>query len=278
LQSDRIQKSKFIKKEITIQKGIKIVCNLRLSNEKDFETILFIHGFGSSKIFFEQAFSDLSLKQFNIITFDLPGFGQSKILTDFSYSMADFAKVSLCLLDSCGINTFHLGCHSMGGLIGIEMAFMAPESILSFSCLEGNLTIEDCFISGLIIRESYQKFVKRGRIQCEDSLKKQARKNPVLYSYLQSFKQASSLALYKSAEHTVNDSKNSAPLKRFLKLKNQCYIYGEKNRNLYPGEKKLLDSGLPVFYIHNAGHSMAEENPEQTYSIIAEFIKTRRSQ
>jgi pimeloyl-ACP methyl ester carboxylesterase len=265
-------KSEVVSKKIKIQKGVKIDCQIRLSEDNDIGTILFIHGFGSSRIFFKTAFSDLSLKKFNIITYDLPGFGLSKADQGFSFSMADFARVSFCLLDLLRIDRLHLVCHSMGGLIGIEMAYMAPERILSFSNLEGNLAIEDCFISGSIIKESYPIFEKSGRKKFEKALRKNAKNDPFLFSYWQSFRKASSVALYRSAEQTVDDSKNGFPLKRFLRLKNQCYIYGEKNRNQFPGEKKLHDSGIPVFYISDAGHSMAEENPEQTYSVIGQFI------
>lgn len=255
-----------------------MVCHLRLSENKNLESILFVHGYGCSKEFFDKAFMDPTLKDFNLIGFDLPGFGQSKINTRFSFCIADYARISIRLLDTLEISHFHLVCHSMGGLIGIEIAGQFPNRILTFSNLEGNLTVEDCFISGSIIKKSYQEFIKGGRKEFEDFLRRQAKKDPALNSYLLSFRLASSRALYCSAEHTVNNSKNSIALKRFLKLKNQCYIYGEKNRGLFPGEKKLLENGVPLFYIENAGHFMAEENPEQTYSVIADFIKNRSGQ
>lgn len=265
----------FEKKTVCLQPDATIDCTLRLVRKQKRDCIVFIHGFGSSKLFFEKAFSVRSMKPFNVITFDLPGFGLSRADKKFSFSMIDFARISLRLLDTLQIFAFHLVCHSMGGLIGIEMADLAPDRILSFSSLEGNLTIEDCFISGTIIRESYEHFRRIGRKRFEEALMERARKDPFLFLYWQSFRKASSPALYRSAQQTVKDSENAAPLKRFLKLKNKCYIYGEKNRNQFPGEKQLLGFGVPVFYISDAGHSMAEENPDHTYSVIAGFIKNR---
>jgi hypothetical protein len=98
-------------------------------------------------------------------------------------------------------------------------------------------------------------------------------KDPSIREYLETFRMASDIALYKSAAHTVADSSTDL-VGRLARIKSACYMYGERNRGQYPGEKLLLEKGVPVFYIAGAGHSMATENPAELFRIIGAFIKS----
>ena len=91
------------------------------------ETLVFVHGFlGGSKVWEDQIalFSD----RFNVITPELPGFGEA-----FGQSAPDrigeFADYVLNYLDELGVENFKLVGHSMGGMIVQEMAARAPERI-----------------------------------------------------------------------------------------------------------------------------------------------------
>lgn len=233
--------------------------------------IVFIHGFGSAKEHFRYAFDSPALEKFHLLAVDLIGFGQSTGPDDFSYSMKEQAMIVIELLDHLEIRNCHLCGHSMGGLIVMEIAELEPQRILSLIVLEGNLTPEDCFITGLISESTLDEFAEKGRQKLEKDFKDVGADDPALDEFTGSFAQASTVALYKSAHHTVEES--STPLvERLSKIPNVCYVYGEKNRGVYPGEKLLHNAGVPVFYIEDAGHSMAVENPKQLYSEIRAFI------
>ncbi len=238
------------------------------------DTIVFIHGFGSSKVFFRFAFKEPSLFPFNLVTLDLPGFGNSYISKNFSYSMKDYSELIIRFINKMQLNRFHLCAHSMGGLIGIEISKKLKKRVLSFINLEGNLTWEDCFMSGQINKESFEEFQKKGRDNIENTLLSKSESNPYFKSYLVTFKQATTEALYWSAKDTVDTSVEDQAFTDFIHLSNQCYIYGEKNKNVYPGEIMLLEAGIPVYYIKDSGHAMTEENPGHTYSVIANFINS----
>ncbi|MFW9993713.1 MAG: alpha/beta fold hydrolase [Candidatus Odinarchaeota archaeon] len=255
---------------IKVSEDVEIACSKRTASSNR-APIVFIHGFGSSKEHFKYAFTMPSLESFTLIALDLLGFGQSTKPDDFSYSMGDHARVILEVLDQLQVVSFHLCAHSMGGLIGIEMAELVPNRVKSFTNLEGNLTPEDCFFSGKIIETSYQEFVKSTRKRFDENLEEEGKTDPSLLSYLESFRQASSVALYRSAEHTVRDSNDPRLIERFICLDNKSYVYGEKNKEVFPAEKILLEAGMLVYYVENAGHNMAEENPKQLYGIIKEF-------
>ena len=234
-------------------------------------TIVFIHGFGSAKEHFRYAFDSRSLEAFTLITVDLVGFGQSRGPEEFGYTMKDQATIVIELLDKLGIGAFHLCGHSMGGLVAMNIAELEPQRVLSFIDLEGNLTPEDCFISGLVARGTLQEFARQGRHNFEKDIRNAGAGDPTMLEYADMLAMASTTALYKSACHTVEDSSGSL-VERLSRIRNTGYIYGEKNRGVFPSENLLRASGVPIFYIEGAGHSMATENPGQLYSVIKAFI------
>jgi len=238
------------------------------------ETLVFIHGFGTNQEYFRYAFTAPPLLEFTLLAVDLAGFGSSPAPPEFSFTMHDQALLVLKLLDNLQIKYFHLCGHSMGGLVVMNMAELAPERILSLVNLEGNLTSEDCFLSGKVAGMSFAEFTAHGRDELDRGFRTAGIKNPAMREYADTFAAASNEALYKSALHTVQDS--AAPLvDRLGRINNSCYIYGDKNRNIFPAEKLLHDNGVPVFYIENAGHAMAVENPRQLYNTIRLFIDSK---
>jgi pimeloyl-ACP methyl ester carboxylesterase len=178
----------------------------------------------------------------------------------------------LDVLDRLNVESFHLCAHSMGGLVGMEMSDAAPKRVRSFVNMEGNLTPEDCFFSGRIVEYAFDAFEKTGRREFEEKLSEIGRKDPAGADYEKTFRMASTVALYRSARHMVDDS--SLPLAdRFAHIRNACYIYGERNRDVYPGEKLLRERGVPLRYVDGAGHNMATDNPADLYRTIAAFVR-----
>jgi pimeloyl-ACP methyl ester carboxylesterase len=235
------------------------------------KAIVFIHGFGSAKEHFRHAFSSPSLEDFTLIALDLIGFGQSKGPDEFGYSMHEQALIVLELLDQLGTKTFHLCGHSMGGLVAMNIAELNPQRVLSFIDLEGNLTIEDCSFTGKVAGSTFEEFADTGRWKLEEDFRNAGTDDPSMNEYAESFSMASTAALYKSAYHTVQDS--STPLiEKFRRIKNACYMYGDKNSGVFPGENLLRAAGVPIFYIENAGHAMAIDNPRHLYREIRTFI------
>jgi hypothetical protein len=155
----------------------------------------------------------------------------------------------------------------MGGLVAMEMINQSPPQVLSFINLEGNLTLDDCFITGKILEYSLGEFLASERVKFEESLLE-------FPSYLKEFRKASSIALYKSAEDTVRLSSNPRLIEDFMALPNKkCFVYGEKNKGKYPAEAILHNHDVPVLYIKDTDHEMAEQNPTHLYSTISKFLE-----
>ncbi|MBL0386932.1 alpha/beta hydrolase [Tumebacillus sp. ITR2] len=87
--------------------------------------IVLIHGWNLDTRMWDGIFEDLA-QEFQVIRFDLRGFGQSPASTEPYSPYADIAS----LLDDLGIEQAYLVGHSMGGAIQLEVACAYPERVL----------------------------------------------------------------------------------------------------------------------------------------------------
>jgi len=237
--------------------------------------IVFIHGFGSSKEVFVEAFETEKLQSFTMISTDLIGFGDSGKPPSFSYRLRAQASVLKNVIVHLGVERFHIVAHSMGGIVGIELTEMMPKQSRSLINLEGNLTIEDCTMSKQVAEMSERYFTQEGFENLRNSIAEESKKagNESLKDYLKSLSKATAKSLHKSAISTVHESSRGDLLTRFEKLPfYKCYIYGEKNKGVFPAEKMLKQKGIPLFYVSNSGHSMMKENPKEFYELVLRII------
>lgn len=95
--------------------------------------VLGISGFGCDHYNFEELHKDLS-KEFTLITPDNRGMGES-FKPEGQYELEDIATDTLQLMDSLGINEFHLIGISMGGFVSQLLTLMAPTRVKSLTLL-----------------------------------------------------------------------------------------------------------------------------------------------
>lgn len=88
--------------------------------------IVFVHGFLGGGRQWQGQVEALAGQE--IITLDLPGFGENAQLDAFC-SISGFADWALNELKMRGIETFHLVGHSMGGMVVQEMIARTPERV-----------------------------------------------------------------------------------------------------------------------------------------------------
>ena len=93
------------------------------------ETVLFIHGLGSSARDWETQIPAFA-KHYQTIAFDLRGHGQSQ-KPQGPYSMSLFAKDTAELIKSLGVGSVHVVGISLGGMIAFQLAVDHPELIKS---------------------------------------------------------------------------------------------------------------------------------------------------
>lgn len=93
------------------------------------QPILLIHGLGSSSRDWEMQIPSFS-KQYQVISFDLRGHGQSQKPSG-PYTMSLFAKDTAELVKSLGLAPVHVVGISLGGMIAFQLALDHPELIKS---------------------------------------------------------------------------------------------------------------------------------------------------
>lgn len=227
-------------------KGLKFDIAIRFKKGK--ETLVFIHGLLCSKNDFNHVWEIPYLQKYGILTFDLPGFGESSKPENFSYDMQDQAEICRLLLEELNINNMHLIGHSMGGVISVLLAKKISEKIISFANLEGNLIGEDCSLSRKISNMPYKEFIsKKGMIGDNDPN-----------------------STYKSSKSLVNWADSRKLLDLFLGL-NIKKTYFSCDRKVLPCIK-LLKGKVDIVTITNSGHFMMGDNPEELYKKLSTIL------
>jgi pimeloyl-ACP methyl ester carboxylesterase len=246
-------------------------CNISLRRgDGGSDLVFFIHGLGCSKESFDDVWDFAGLSGFSIITFDLPGFGLSRS-ENFSYEMEDHAAVCKKLLSMFQYERLHIVAHSMGCAIGLLLTGLLDDGPASFICIEGNLVGDDSRMSRMVSKVSYQKFtgelleylISRAGISTEIGIR--------LWARLSRMSQPE--GFYKSSHSLVRWSDSGSLLKIYNDLKcRKAYYHGEKSTHLKV--LKILNS-MERISIKNCGHFPMNDNPDEFYSKLADFLLVR---
>jgi len=226
------------------------------------DLILFIHGLGCSKESFDDAFGLTQFAGFQLMSIDLPGYGDSSKPTNFSYSMEDQAEILKLVLDDVRAEKVHIVAHSMGGAVGLLLAEVILNTLASFTNIEGNLIAEDC---GLISRKAASIPFSEFRDQMFDRVRS---KGPAPWRKLSM--KSDALGFYRSSVSLVQWSDNGMLLEKFRELKvSKAYVYGEQNSNM-----DILNQleGIRIICIPNSGHFVMNDNPGEFYAGLQEVI------
>ncbi len=90
---------------------------------------VFVHGLGGRSEDWEKLAPYLAKAGYRVYLPDLPGFGQSVKPANFSYSVADQAKIVVGFFDALGLKQVDLGGWSMGGWIVQLVAAEHPDRV-----------------------------------------------------------------------------------------------------------------------------------------------------
>lgn len=89
--------------------------------------VLFVHGLSGSWQNWLENLPDLA-RDHRVIALDLPGFGASAMPRE-PISMAGYARLLVELLDALGVERVAVVGNSMGGLVSLELALLAPGRV-----------------------------------------------------------------------------------------------------------------------------------------------------
>jgi len=205
-----------------------------------------------------------------IISYDAPGFGESECSNHSALSISFLRQVAERIIDFYNMSSYHLVGHSMGGLTALMLANEAPQQLLSFSNIEGNLSAEDCFLSRQIItnpdpnpHEFLRAFAER--VWCQPGFANQ------LYSSGLRCK-VHPEAVEPIFRSMVELSDSAELLELFLQL--SCptmFVYGEESKSL-SYLTRLADSNVQLSEIPHSAHFPMYSNPPALWARLGDFI------
>lgn len=92
------------------------------------QAVVLLHGFPLSKATWGAQVNHLAA-QYRVIAPDLPGLGESPLLSGGTPSIARMAREVLALLDALGVQRAAVAGHSMGGYVALALQKEAPERV-----------------------------------------------------------------------------------------------------------------------------------------------------
>jgi len=238
-----------------------ISANIRKWND---EWIFCMHWLQSNKELFNPLFEIEKLNKYSIIAFDFVWFWESSKPDDFSYKIENQVEICKEIIKSLNIKKLHLIWHSLGWMI---WTLLLNDEVLSFTNLEWNLILKDCWTSLEVNKIHFEEFKEieypKLVLKLENSTDKTENTR---WKWLYSIPD---FTFYKTSKSIVEWSKNEILLDLFIKsLQNKLYIYGEKNSF----KIKVLPKNINVKKINNSWHFMILENPKETFDSITDFI------
>lgn len=233
--------------------------------------IVFLHGWGGSKDSFSGAFSSEGLKDFDICTLDLLGFGQSEKPADFSYDLLDQANVVALAVNSLNAKKVYLVGHSMGGGIGLLAAPLLKKKMAIFISAESNLAPTGSGTDARVVaKQPFWLFKSLTLPLLKILLRLHPRHSIRVWAYW--FDEASPSGLYKSVQSLVEWSDSGKLLPLFKSLPHKAYIYsenGKRRKDVIPQLSRSITYEIPA-----SGHVLMGDNPTDFYDTIAKIIRT----
>ena len=101
--------------------------------KKDAEPIVLLHGLPTWSYLYRKMIPILTSSGYRVIAPDLPGYGKSdKLLNKDDYSYAkNVAWIKSLLIEKLELSNINLVVHDWGGLIGLRLVAMEPETFAS---------------------------------------------------------------------------------------------------------------------------------------------------
>lgn len=111
--------------------------------------VVLVHGLGDEASTIWESTIELLKNDYFVVTFDLPGFGQSSKANEL-YSPLNYAKFIHYVAQTYVKKSFHLVGHSMGGAIALKYTRMYPSDVASLVLVDA---------AGILHRSEYNNFL-----------------------------------------------------------------------------------------------------------------------
>jgi len=230
--------------------------------------LLFIHGLGcASTSDFPRVAADPALSGRRRLLLDLLGAGLSDRPDDFAYTVTAHAETVAALIRQLELPPLDVVGHSMGGAVAIAASSLCPSRIRQLLLLEPNLDGGGGRFSRAVAGMSEEDFVLRGQGRLARLASRDG--SPMW---------AASLA----ASHAIAVHRAAVSLLAGVEPGWRAQLYAlDMPRNLVVGaaspmtenEQALLEHGVRLHRLADAGHAMNEDNPSGLAALLATILE-----
>lgn len=242
------------------------------------DTIVYLHGLGESGLCFERLMADRRLGAWRQLAVDLPGYGKSP----WPGQPLDFAATVRRLTDWMArleLPPAVVVGHSMGGVLGADLARRAPDRVRAFVNVEGNVSIEDCTFSLDAAGFDLATFVESGGAALVDDIYARGTGSETgrdaFRGYYASLRMADPRQLHRDSVALVRRSRAETLASETAAAEVPTrYVLGNP-RGTGARSRSLLDAAsVPWTAIEDAGHWPYLDQHDAFVDVLVSFLAT----
>ncbi|TMU84560.1 alpha/beta hydrolase [Bacillus sp. BHET2] len=245
------------------------------------ETFVLLHGFLSSTFSFRRL-TPLLKENYNVISIDLPPFGNSEKNNRFIYSYDNLANTVIDLLDHLNVSNVHLTGHSMGGQIALNVMKKAPSLVEKgvLLCSSGYLKKMNWPVTMLSHIPFFHLYVKMWltRSGVRNNLENVVHDSKLIddemmFGYLKPFLEDD---IFKALTRMIRDREGDLSANELRSIQTPCLlVWGEHDRVVPLSTGHKLKQDIPnskLVVLEETGHLVPEEKPSEVLAYMQEFV------
>ncbi|MBN2224041.1 MAG: alpha/beta hydrolase [Deltaproteobacteria bacterium] len=228
-----------------------------------------VHGFGESGGIFTESFSSVLAGRFSLFAPDFPGYGASPFRPE-SKTIAAATQILVELIEKFSGNLpVFLVAHSLGGIIATGAAARLGPRVRAYANIEGNLTKDDTFVTGLSAGFTDAEAFKRHLI---DLFLPAASEDEILLRWVSDLSAAHPEALLTWARECVSATGEQSAGQAYRDLAcRTLYLWGEKTASKRSRDF-LEKSGMDNRGFAGCGHLPMVEKPDECWGAVSDFF------
>ncbi|MCB9461487.1 MAG: alpha/beta fold hydrolase [Anaerolineaceae bacterium] len=227
--------------------------------------IILLAGFGDNAHMFDRLFDTELPSHFQLLPINLPGFGTPALsgITTLQH-LAEHVG-SIALQEEAHI----IVAHSVASIIASLVAKQHPNQIDQVISLEGNLTADDAYFSGMAADYDTPADFRAAFLQQLDAM---AERNKDVVRYRDAVAQADPDALWQLGCDARRFSDENVPGELLLAAKDVLYVYNPDN---CPASSLswLQTHPMPVILVPGASHAIPVDQPDVLAKIIIDHVR-----
>jgi pimeloyl-ACP methyl ester carboxylesterase len=227
------------------------------------DLLVFVHGLGSSKNNWRDAWASRDLREKSLLAFDLIGFGHSPRSSGLDFTLEDYAELLAGVIDAYAVRNIYVVAHSMGGTIALLLPQRTLTRIKNLILIEPRLKNSSCGFAAEAALGDYRQFESElfPRYRQRMSGNRRATSDLDL---------ADPQAVYDSGRSLVRWTRHDEMLDRFQRAPcPKAFVYGGLNTHLE--ELGAVDDRLK-FEIPGAGHFAMHDEPALFYRQLGALL------